>query len=53
MCVYNAIIALILQVMLWHVDSGPALKFNDDELESWLAGYLEKGSAIWRGKPSM
>ena len=44
MCVYIAIIAKILQVMLQRVDSAPALKCNGYELESWLAWHLEKGS---------
>ena len=44
MCVYIAIIATILAVMLWHVDSAPALKCKGSGLKSWLAGHLEKGS---------
>ena len=35
-CVYISIIAIILQVMLWHVDSAPALKCNSYGLESCL-----------------
>ena len=31
MCVYIAIIAIILPVMLWRVDSAPAFKCNDYE----------------------
>ena len=42
MSVYIAIIATILQVTLWHMDSAPALKCNGYGLESWLAGHLEK-----------
>ena len=34
--------------MLRHIDGAPALKYNDDRLESWLAGHLEKGSVHWR-----
>ena len=49
MCVYIAIIATILQEMLWEVDKAPALKGNGSELESWLAGHLEKGCVHWRG----
>ena len=42
---YNIdIIATILQVALWYVDSAPALKYISYKLESWLAGHLEKGS---------
>ena len=48
MCVYVTIIAMILQVMLWHVESAPALKCNGYGLESWLAGHLEKDSVHWR-----
>ena len=44
MCVYIAIIAAILQVMLWYMDGAPDFKCNVFELESWLAGHLEKGS---------
>ena len=43
MCVYIAIIATILQVTQWCVDSAPTLKCNSHKLESWLAGHLEKG----------
>ena len=48
MCVY---IAIILQVMLWFVDSAPALKYHGYRLQSWLAGHLEKGSVHWRVRP--
>ena len=51
MCVYIAIIATTLQVMLRQVDRAPALKCNGHKLESWLARHLEKGSAHWRGDP--
>ena len=44
MCVYTAIIATRLQLMLWYVDGAPVLKCNGYGLESWLAGQLEKGS---------
>ena len=44
MCVCLAIVDVILQVTLWHVDSAPALKCNGYKLKSWLAGHLEKGS---------
>ena len=30
------------------MDSAAALKYNDYELESWLAGHLEKSSVQWR-----
>ena len=53
LCVYNAIITKILQVMLWCVDSAPVLKCYGSELESWLAGHVEKGSVHWRGRPGM
>ena len=53
MCVYIAIIATILQVMLWREDSAPALKCNVYELESWLPGHLEKDNVQWRGRPCM
>ena len=43
MCVYIAIIATILIVMLWHMNSAAALKCNGYWLES-LEGHLEKGS---------
>ena len=41
MCVYTAIIAVIMQVLLWHVDSAPALKCHCHGLESWLAEHLD------------
>ena len=53
MCIYIAVIATIQQVMLWHMDSAPALKCNGYKLESWLAGDLEKGSVDWRSRPGM
>ena len=43
MCVCIAITAIILAVMLWHMDGAPALKCNDYGLESLLAGHLDKG----------
>ena len=49
MCVYIALIATTLAVMLWHVDSGVALKSNDYGLKSLLARHLHKGSVHWRG----
>ena len=48
MCVYIAVIAIILAVMLWQVDSAAALKCNGYRLESLSAGHLDKGSAYWR-----
>ena len=33
---------IFLQVMLWHMDSAPALKCNDNRLKSWLAGHLRE-----------
>ena len=51
MYVYTAIIAIILQVALWHMESALALKYYGDGLESWLAGHLEKGTVLWRGGP--
>ena len=48
MCVYIAIIAAILAVTLWCVDSAAALKCNGYGLESWLAGHLNKGSVHWK-----
>ena len=53
MCVYIAIIATILQVTQWRVDSAPALKRYGYRLESWLAGHLEKGCVHCRGRPGM
>ena len=41
-CVYIAIIATILPVLLWCMDSAPALKCNGNVLESWVAGHLDK-----------
>ena len=52
-CVYIAIIAILLPVMLWHVDSALVLKYNGQGLESWLAGHWKKGSVRWRGRPSV
>ena len=48
-CVYIAIIARILAVMLRRMDRAAALKCNDYGLESLLAGHLAKGSVHWRG----
>ena len=53
MCVYIAIIATILQLMLWCIDSAPALKYKGYELESWLAGHFNKDSVQWRGRLGM
>ena len=50
MCVYIAIIAIILQVTLWCMDSTPALKWNGYRLESRLARHLVKGNVHWRGE---
>ena len=44
MCVYIAIIAAILAVMLWRMDNATALKCNGYRLESSLAGNLYKSS---------
>ena len=44
MCVYIAIIATILQVMMWCMVSAPALKCNSYGLQSRLTWYLEKDS---------
>ena len=49
MCAYIAMIAAILAVTLWHVDSAAALKCNGYGLELLLAGYFEKGGVHWRG----
>ena len=49
MCIQINIIAMILAVTLWCVDSGAALKCNDDGLESLLTGQFEKSSKHWRG----
>ena len=43
-CVYIALIAVILAVMLWCMDSAAALKCNGYGLESLLTGYLDQGS---------
>ena len=53
LCVYKAIIATILQVTLWCMDSAPALKCHGYRLEAWLVGQLEKGHVHWRERPSM
>ena len=53
MCVYIAIIATNLQVMMWRMDSAPALKYNGYALESLLAGHIEKGSVHWRERPDI
>ena len=44
MCVYIAIIATTLKVMLWRVNSASALNYYGYELECWLAGQLKKSS---------
>ena len=44
MCVFIAIIATIVPVILWHVNKAADWKYNGYELESWLAGHLNKGS---------
>ena len=49
MCAYVAMIATLLAVILWYMDSVPALQCNGYRLESWLAQHLEKGSAQCRG----
>ena len=51
MCVYIAIIATLLAVLLWRVDSAAALKCKGCRLKSSLAGYLDEGSVHWRGSP--
>ena len=53
MCVYVAIIALVLAVVLWCMDSVAALQCNGYGLDSSLAGYLDKGSVHWKGWPGM
>ena len=42
--VYKAIIARILAVMLWRMNSASSLKCNGSKFESSLSGYLDKGS---------
>ena len=42
MCTYIAIIATILAMTLWCMDSAAALKCNGYRLESLLAGNLDK-----------
>ena len=49
MCVYIDLIATIMAVTLWFVDSAAALKCNGYGLKSLLAGHLEKGSVHCRG----
>ena len=44
MCVYIVIIATILAVTLWPMDSAAALKCGGYEFKSLLARHLEKGS---------
>ena len=39
---YIAIIATILAVLLWHIDSAAALKCNGSGLECSLTGHLRK-----------
>ena len=52
--VFNiAVIGAILQVMLFHVGSAAALKYNGDGWESWLAGNLDKDSVSWSEGPGM
>ena len=53
MCVCIAIMAMLLQVMLCHMDSAPALKYNGKGLASWMAGHLRKGNVHWKGSPGM
>ena len=50
-CLYshNLIIAGILPMTLWRVDSAAALKYNGYEFELLLAGHLDNGCAHWRG----
>ena len=49
MCVYTAIMALILAAMQLHVSSAAALKCNGYGLEFSLAGHLDKGSVTGGG----
>ena len=44
MRLYTGIFAIILIVMLWSMDSAAAFKCDDSKFESFLAGYLGKGS---------
>ena len=55
MCVYVTIIATILAVMLWCMDSAVALKCNGNGFECSLAGHTggDRGSVHWRGRPCM
>ena len=47
MCVYIAIIATILSVTLWRIDSEPALKCNSYRLKSLLCwGQRERQCAL-------
>ena len=50
MYIYIAIITLILQVMMCHIDSAHASQYINYKLESWLTGHLEKGSVHQNGE---
>ena len=50
MCIYIVIIAKILQVMLWCMDTVPVLKCGGYGLESWLAGHFERQCTL-EGEP--
>ena len=48
-CDYVTIIATVLAVTLWCVDSAAALKCNGCRMESSVAGHLKKSSVHQRG----
>ena len=53
MCIYIAVIATILAVMLWQVDSTAALKYSGYVMELLLAGYFGKSSVHCKGVYSL
>ena len=43
------IIANVLAVMLWRIDSVAALKCNGYRVKSLVVGHLDKGNVHWKG----
>ena len=50
MCAYIGIIATILQLMLWHMDSAPTLKYYGHQLESSASRTLRERQCTLEGK---
>ena len=48
LCVYIAIIAIILAVTLWRMDSVAVLKCNGGRFKSLLVPHIDQGSLHWR-----